>query len=44
VKNASSKQAALVPSTGNQTIRITAPGQEGSHTFSKHNQLGPEQS
>lgn len=28
--------------TGNQTIRLAAPGQDGSHTFSKRNQLGPE--
>jgi hypothetical protein len=27
---------------GNQTIRLAAPGQDGSHTFSKRNQLGPE--
>jgi hypothetical protein len=27
---------------GNQTIRLTAPGQEGSHSFSKRLQLGPE--
>jgi hypothetical protein len=27
---------------GNQTIRLTAPGQDGCHTFSKRNQLGPE--
>jgi hypothetical protein len=23
-------------------LRLTAPGQDGSHTFSKRNQLGPE--
>jgi hypothetical protein len=28
--------------TGNQTIRLSAPGQEATHTFSKRNQLGPE--
>jgi hypothetical protein len=28
--------------TGNQSIRLTAPGQDGSHTFSKRHQLGPE--
>ena len=27
---------------GNQTIRLTAPGQDGSHTFTKRQQLGPE--
>jgi hypothetical protein len=28
--------------TGNQTIRLTAPGQDGCHTFPKRQQLGPE--
>jgi hypothetical protein len=28
--------------TGNQTIRLTAPGQDGSHTFPKRQQLSPE--
>lgn len=28
--------------TGNQTIHLKAPGQEGAHSFSKRNQLGPE--
>ena len=28
--------------TGNQTIRLTAPGQDGSHAFPKRQQLGPE--
>lgn len=28
--------------TGNQTIHLKAPGQEGTHSFSKRNQLGPE--
>lgn len=28
--------------SGNQTIRLTAPGQDGSHTFPKRHQLGPE--
>jgi hypothetical protein len=27
---------------GNQTIRLTAPGQEGAHSFPKRQQLGPE--
>lgn len=27
---------------GNQSIRLTAPGQDGSHTFPKRQQLGPE--
>jgi hypothetical protein len=27
---------------GNQTIHLKAPGQEGAHSFSKRNQLGPE--
>ncbi len=27
---------------GNQTIRLTAPGQDGSHSFPKRQQLGPE--
>jgi hypothetical protein len=28
--------------TGNQTIRLSAPGQDGSYAFSKRQQLGPE--
>jgi hypothetical protein len=28
--------------TGDQTIHLKAPGQEGAHSFSKRNQLGPE--
>jgi hypothetical protein len=27
---------------GNHTIRLSAPGQDGSHTFPKRNPLGPE--
>lgn len=28
--------------TGDQTIHLKAPGQDGAHSFSKRNQLGPE--
>ena len=30
--------------TGNQTIRLKAPGQDGTYSFSKRNQLGPRTS
>ena len=32
----------LIEIAGNQTIHLKAPGQEGRHSFSKRNKLGPE--